>query len=476
MLKTINIKIYNILKKFNNPRHARGFFRFNSHILFLSLFMVSSLLFWSCSEEFDEMGLDLIDGNIQLGDTVIPLMAHTQAEDSVPTYLANRHLLGFYSDDVFGKTQAGIYTEVLPMSMPVFFSDIHPDSLVIDSVVLSLAYDGYFGDKSVDHSIQVHEVSEVFPTDTVYSSRSLSHQQQLQVMNPEFVPYPEDSLYVGPDSIHMPPHLRIRISNSLGERFFEDQDVLSNISTNDDFRDYFKGFYIVAEEMESTGAMLYFNLGSSYSRLQVFYSKMGDENYNTLEFAISDPLVRNYTYFNNFGYNNVAPEISQQLEGDTLLGDSLIFVQSMANFRAKITLPDLDDLLDDQGDLAINSARLILPVDNDMIQDPFGIASSMILLRENPNNPEGEFLSLTDQFIGQEYFGGRLNEDKGEYMFNITDHVQRLINQQLENKPLYLRVSGSVENAGRAVLKGPGRQEEENRMRLIIRYSKPETN
>lgn len=469
----MNLKQYIVLKKIFNPRYYRGFFRLNSLVFTAAL----GLLFATSCNELDEIGLDLIDNPLKISSTdTLTLVAYTQTEDSLLVPQLDVHMLGVLNDPVFGKTSAGIYAEVLPRTLPVEFVDIHPDSLRIDSVVLSLAYSGtgYFGNKFMSLTLNVFELSDTIPRDSIYSNHQLALKEQLQVNNSRFRPRPTDTLYIGLDSIEMPPHLRINLDKEFGQRFFDNRELLEDIDINDQFRGFLKGFHIALDDFDQEpGCMLLFNLRSPFSRLQIYYRKTGLANNHTLNFFLDDPLGRRYTRFES-DHSQTHPALRAQiLEADTLTGDSLLFVQAMANYRVKIQLPNIHDFISElDSEVAINSAKLIIPADDQIIEDTLGIANTLILLKEDLNNP-GQLTNLPDQFVAPGYFGGSLDATKKEYTFNITRHFQEIIDDPSKNAPLYLRVSGSLQTTGRAVLKGPGR---DNPMRLEIRYTQPTNN
>ncbi len=142
----------------------------------------------------------------------------------------------------------------------------------------------------------------------------------------------------------------------------------------------------------------------------------------------------------------------------------------MANYRVRIQLPYITNLLTGQSNqVAINSARLIFPIETDLLPDSINTATALILYRENPAKP-GKIIPLDDQVVSSNYFGGFIDRRKMEYSFNITKHIQRVFEDPTLNTPLYLRVSNGVQIAGRVALKGPKRN---NPLRLEIIYSQP---
>lgn len=487
LIKISNLKHLIVLKKNTNPRYYRGFFSFKP---LLTIVVLAMALFIAPScEEMDEVGLNLINRPIQINDTLLfPVQAITVLEDSIPTSLAENHLLGIYNDPVFGKTTASIYTEMLPPAVPFFIeSNAEANQITVDSVVLMMRYSGHFGDTTRQQRVKVYELGETIPRDTVYSNRSLQIKTN-PLYEKTFRPRPTQIVYFyreGDEGMEkadsLPAHLRLNLPSSFGQKIMNDKEDLAEMTTNDDFREYFKGFYITMEEVDtdsdSPGAILYFNLKANPSKLQIFYTvdMDGNEFHRNIEIPLFEQLARKYTHFTN-DHTNVAPEIEAQInQTDPSLGDSILFAQSMANFRIRLQFPDIQDIWKEKrgGQIAINSAKMIIPVDTDFLQDNLGIAPSLVLLRQG--SEEGAPLeSIIDQFFGQSYFGGRLNDSKTEYAFNVTRYIQQLIDDEdMENRPMYLRVSGSIENAERVVLKGPGRTGEKNRMRLEIRYSHP---
>jgi hypothetical protein len=471
VLKILTLKHID-LKKIINPRSFRGFFRIKFHgFLFAGLVGLSAV---SCTE-FDQIGLDLVENKIGVNSTdTLSLVAYSILEDPIPTNQTNRSLLGFYSDPVFGKTRASIYTETRLITTGTrIASTFARDSVLLDSVVLVLAYNGYFGDLSTIQNIQVFELNDSIPTTSVLSNRGIDTKPE--VLNSQWNPSttyriaPNDSVFVGPDTAKVVPQLRLRLNDSFGRRFIDATE--SDFESVSNYLEFFRGFKITAEEPSGPGAIAYFSLGSAVSTMLVYYSIIGDTvstRSRLHEFPINE-FARRFNQFENFEHQFASDLIREQVfDNDTIKGEERLFVQSMSNYKVKIRIPYLKNIFDGQdGEIAINSAQLIIPVDSTLIADNYGIASNLLLLRENA---DGNIVSLRDQLVGSQYFGGNYDEKKKQYVFNITQHIQAVISEQIPNGPLYLLVSGSAENAGRAVLSGT---KADNPMRIQIKYTKP---
>lgn len=474
MIKIFNSKHKIVLKNRIFPRLCRGFFSFTPLTAWI---FFSVLLFTvSCTEDLDTIGMDLIDSQLDISsETVQPVSAFTQIEDSVPTSIAEVNLLGFYYDPLFGKTLSSIYTEAMPPELPFNIpGNREPEELTVDSVVLILAYGGYFGDISIEQNLRIYELEDTIPPGTIYSNKTLNTKPEL-LHSSSFLPKPDKSIYIidGEDTTDIqPPHLRVQLATSLGRRFIESAPITSGFTSFDDYRGFFKGLKITVEETSPPGSMLYFNLRSGMSRVQIYYHYYTEEDTINASYNLQlfNQFARKYSHFENFGHQDADQEIKNQaLNGDTLAGMHRLFVQSMANFRTKIWLPEPDEIIDNSSGLtAINMAKLIVPVDENVIEDTLAIARSLILLR---GDTIGDIVGLRDQALGTAYFGGILNEDKMEYSFNITQHLQQVMSGELPNFPLYLRTSRSYENAGRTVIRGPGR--DESPLRLEIQYTQP---
>jgi len=472
MIRISKTKLYNILKTIINPRFYRGFFRFRS----ISLILLTLPVFFNACKDYESIGLDLISNPLNLKSETIAITAYTQLEDSLVVNGAVIHLLGLINDPVFGKTKAGIFTEALPRTLPPVLTKIHPDSLVIDSVVLSLAYVGYAGDTAVFQRLRVYEIDDIIPLDSIYSNHFINPKRDIEVLNPEFRPFPKRRVFFGEDTIGVSPHLRVRLDPEFGRKFVRDMDSLetnnAGFSNYDQFRNYLKGLYITVDDTNESAAILYFNLASTFSKIQIFYRNQEKETNNVYELPFGATLNRSYSYFDNFDHQFTSePLRAQVLDGQTELGKDLLYVQSMVNYKVRIILPPVDELIQNRSDdIAINSARLIIPVDPDYAIDSLNIAQALILYREDGNNA-GQLFSLSDQLVTiPGYFGGNYVSRTKEYSFNISRHLQMILENPELNTPLVLRVSGSIQNAGKVVLQGT---ERDNPMRLEIKYTQP---
>lgn len=445
------------MKTINTPRTAGGFFKLTGRVL---LALLIALNITHCSEP-DEIGLDLIDNRatFHLTDTVT-LTAYTGLSDSVPTNFSFQNMLGVMKDPVFGRIKAGIFTEFrLPRND--FSLGANP---VLDSLVLSFGYTGqFYGHVESFQHLRVYELSESFPErDTLYSNLFIQHYPE-QVGEKMLRPAPADSVLI--DTVMFAPHFSVRLSDALGQKFI-DANGTSAFSDVTSFLNYFKGLYIaVDDEVQGTGAVFNLNMFSAFTRLSLYYRVSGDTA-TRQDFFISE-FARRSGYFESSNFEGAHSLLLEQLNGENApaVGDSLLFVQSMGKLRANIQLPHLKSLKI-YPNMAINQASLIIPVASVFSDDTYPAASALGLYRYHD---DGSLMVLTDQLLGTDYFGGKYDSEKKQYVFNITRYVQMILDETVPDNGLALEILSSADNAARVVLHGPGRTV--NPMKLKIIYT-----
>src|ERR1044072_6346595 len=112
--------------------------------------------------------------NINLIDTSLQVRCRTIISDSLITSnsysgITIFHGLGTVTDPYFGKTNAGIYFQVIPPISGYTF----PVGAIYDSAVLILPYSGFtWGDTAaaINQKITVYEVTEPMSKDSIYYS------------------------------------------------------------------------------------------------------------------------------------------------------------------------------------------------------------------------------------------------------------------------------------------------------------------
>jgi len=419
--------------------------------------LVAVVIISSCNKEPDLIGLDLLPVTDRLDmaftDTST-IIAYTIREDSLQTDELSTSLLGYINDPVFGNVLASVYTQFrLPLNNVTF-----GENPVADSLVLTLVYNGIYGDSLSLHTFRVFELADSLNIDSSYYSHMTVPVMPEQIGEATFVPNLSTA-----DSVNgafVPPHLRISLSQEFANKIITSDE--ETLSSNSYFLDVFKGLFITADQVTSngTGAILYFNLLDAMSGITLHYHN--DSDTSSMKFQINASCAR-FNNYNHFNYTNANPELLAQLSGDTLAGNNRVFMQAMAGTKVMLRMPWLKNI-PENAKIAVNEAILILT--NDDTESVFP-ATGQLAIRAL--SATGSYLLLPDETIGSAYFGGRYINKK-EYRFRLTKYVQdRMKYGDLADAGLMLLTPGGSLSANRVVLKGPGN--EADRMRLVIYYT-----
>jgi hypothetical protein len=393
-------------------------------------------LVYSCDNS-DRLGLELTpDGerfDYHIDSSSVVIMS-TLLQDSLTMERRNPVLIGSAIDDVFGMQKGSLATQLRLTSNNVEFGE----GIQLDSVVLLLKYQGYYGDTTTLQNIKVFELSEsLFFDSTYYSNLDLSgyYNDNQPIGQKEYSPTPsQDSL-------------TIRLSDEFGLKILEADT--SNLVDNVAFLEFLKGIYITTDEVSSNGAIAYFDIAGEKSRVTLYYSNNEDDSLS-YEVLIND----NCTWVNVYDHDYLNSEAGSFVN-DSLYSHELVYLQAMSGLRASVQLQFGDSIMSAaELGIAINKAELIFPVAENYIsgnrEKPVSLAIFKAL--EDGTN---EFIE--DAFLGEAYYDGRYHSEKKAYVFNIARHVQNLLSpvadNRLENSGLFLVVNDARTTANGLVLK-----------------------
>lgn len=453
---------------------------FSLYTALAGLFLAASLP--SCTD-FTTIGADLLDEDrlgLDFVDTVT-IRASTVAEDSILTYSGesaalqmNRHPFGDFTDPVFGRVIAGLYSQVLLDRDRLGFSPIlvppNYRNAILDSIVLVLTLDsvGFYGKLPETFGIEVYRVTEDIDASRNYYSNSSFATQPMPIGSGQFFSR-LDSLQVidysslTSDTISY-PHLRIPLDFSLGQELM--QLDTANYESDSTFLQAFKGIYL--KPTLPTESMVSLNFGNLRSGIFLYYND-----------SIGRP--RQYQYeINAFGArissirHEYSGAIAQELLQSPDAGDTLVLVQGLSGVNAKLEFPHITDL---RGAI-INFAQLEIPIGALPGDDPDKFAPVRQLILAAPNS-EGAQVNIADvQFsAGTNFavlFGGVVvkgeNGQPDVYRMNVSSQIADIINGRAPNE-MYIRVNTKAQTPNRVILNGPAHPL--NRMRLRLAFTKP---
>lgn len=425
----------------------------------LLIILLSAVVLLGCKKP-EDIGQDIValDGehlNANFTDTV-SVRTYSLIVDSIPTKSVDRQMLGAFFDPIFGSTAAGIYTQIRLANNDLDFGT----NAVCDSIVFGLDYEGFYGDTAAIQHIKIFELDEDMYFDSAYYSNKILATKQPALFDEDVVFNLTDSIQLAGGKAR--PHLRMNLPISFGADIIS-KSGQTELSNNEEFLKFIKGFYLVADEKTQGGGMSYIDLMSSYSRITLYYHN--DDGDTTYEYFLINNNCAFFSQFNHFDYYNSSPDFYNQVVlEDTTLGNQECYVQPMSGIRTYVNFPYIQELKK-ENQLAIQKAELIVNVSgiSDTADYPIPLHISLVGI-----NKDGVNILLTDYNEGPNYFGGAYIESKNQYVFNITHTVQEMLLETSIITGMRLIVSGEAVIANRAVLNGNNASVDKTRLRLYF--------
>ncbi len=429
--------------------------------LLANLIMLILLIAVSCKKEPGQIGMNLQPEsdkiNVVFSDTTT-LIAYSKIVDSIRSDEATLNLLGSYFDPVFGPNTAAFQVQARLSKTSYDFGT----APVLDSLILTLRIYDVYGDSLFEQHIVVYELDEAIYIDSSYYSTSTTVVKPTLLADVSFVPNINDSVVIDGDTLI--PHQRIHldeITTELGDRLLTaDGDVMSNST---DFLEFFRGLRVKSEITSIDGGIMYVDLVNTMSRMILYYHNEDTDSLK-YDYLFTDHSARYNNFYHDYSQGDAF--FKAQVGGDSTLGNQVCYVQAMGGVKTKILFP-YQELWYADGPIAVNEARLIIHgFEDDPFYDP---PASLTLLKIDE---DGNFIPLSDQFEGLDYFGGIYDEDKNQYFFRITTYMQSLIQGNENELGLELYVNGGAYVASRFLLNGPVPFDLEKKLKLELTYTR----
>ena len=402
--------------------------------LFGTTLLAAILLFSACQDP-NETGFGVLPPEDQISTGYIDtftVFAQTIQVDSVLTQQAQYQLFGTYLDPEFGRMQTGFFTE-FSIGNNVIFGESGMFSL--DSIVLYLPVDDSYGRWEDEQQLEVYEITEAMPDDSLYSNDTLALDRSVELSNGYTFNFGDQGGL---------NELRIPLDASLGNKLLSaDPDV--HLLDNTAFREYFKGLYVTATPTNlfsrEPGGVFYSDLGaSSVSRITLYYHE------DTLEKSF-DFLISNTT--------NRYHHVTRTEEIGTIFGQTIAagetqpqyhFVQSGGFVKMFVKFPGIGELTP----AGINKAELVIPVDANFFgsNDRFAPPPTIFAFLADEDSVSE---ATQDAFSSAEFDAGN-----NQYAIRLTNYMMQTVNEKLDNNGLILIPSSRWHTLNRAVLGGTG--------------------
>ena len=433
---------------------------------FAAVFAFMALILWSCKDDPNSTGLGILPGtDLATVDHVVEVetnKAFTHNDTILRTDGLLFNILGTFNDPKFGKTQADFACQFRIPQFPDF-----GENPQVDSLSLILLYKNMYGDTITPQSLKVYELES-----PIYTSKPGGGGTSVPVKYYQDVDLKALTSPIPIGELDFIPKLRldsterdtliqeliINLDNSLAEKLIHADSL--NMVSSDAFLEFFRGLYVETQDIANGGGLVYISTLSSGSALRLFYS---NEEEDSLSFTYN--INSNSARVSRFSHDYSMTDFATNLNSESIQ-DSLIYLQTMGGIRVKLELPFLDTWIDSTK-TGINKAELIFQVDTVASDYPNLAVPNQIVLTAIDEN--GQQYLPSDFSISANLFGGRFDDDDNTYRFNITRHLQEIVNRERDNYGFYLSTAFRSIDARRVILKGATSQ---TGIRLEVTYTK----
>ncbi|KAA5542390.1 DUF4270 family protein [Adhaeribacter rhizoryzae] len=390
------------------------------------LFIFSLFTLFSC-EESGEIGLDIDETKLGTAftDTITVKASTILAPDSIVARNRGNLLTGSVTNSSFGLVSAKSFLEV-GITSGVGFEDAA--NARIDSTVLVLDYNEYYGDTTQNLTVNVHKLQQGFRDDVTYFTNSTLPHDAAVIGTATFKPTPRKTVkkVLTNTTVNASIPVRIRMTPAFGAEMLA-QSGKTPLSNPTEFLKFLPGIALTSGN-DAKSALGFTFSDSTY--FKIYYTAGGKKlQYN---FIISST--------NNRFTQLSADRNNSSLAGLQQTGDSIpaanagntAFLQESVGVKTKLTFPYLNKFKQALGTVAINRAELIIPVKSATAFPP---SPYLYLFETNKSNrigrqngvpigisANGSSLANFSQPVAATY-----NSTTQSYTVNITAYLQAVL-------------------------------------------------
>jgi hypothetical protein len=393
-----------------------------------SLFMLTIFVLNSCDEpgvvglevQPSSDKIEIFSNNFSYADSLPAFVILTEPVDTLRTDETSSLLLGRISesyDPYFGDNIGAFVTQIALTESNIDLGN----NPIIDSVIFSYSYSGYYGDLSSPVNIAVNYVDlNIYKDSVYYSNYQFSNSSNTS----------EDLMldFTISSDTSVSPTLKMRLDNSIGQQILDLGN--SSLIDNETFQESFGCFYLHEYSLIGNN-IIYLNPSGSNSNFTVYYHNSTSDSLS-LSFILDGDAAR-INLFNEKPLPNLNLDLN------------LSYIQSMAGYKASIALENINLIKDSLEGKAVNKVTLSFNANDDSFYPPH---ENLSLVRVDN---AGNNVFLSDLSIeGATHFGGEYSN--GKYEFNITRYFNNLLNDASYTNQLYLLASGGAVNANRTII------------------------
>ncbi len=482
---------------------------FLKRVRLVPIAMLLVLAFTSCDDDFNTLGGRLIGGQFDsLPRYNAGVTAYSKKLGPVQSNASQANLLGVYNDPVFGLETANVLTQLsLPINAPVFGTEP-----VVDSVVLTLPYyskvveqdaegntvyklDSIYGNAPYKLSItRSNYFLNDFDPDSNFEAAQKYYSDQGPVfesnligtplyVNESFLPSKSEVTYEEYndkdelDTVSVSPRLRINLPAQFFQENIINKEGSSELSNNNNFKNYLRGLYFKAEPLNNDGNMILLNFAAPDAGITIYYnSQVTDTQDADADGDVTDLIAKPATFKLGLGPNTIttfSKEFPAAVEA-AIASSSPEFGAENLYLKGGEGVITVIDLFEDAAELAdlrenkwlINEANLTFFVDQEKVEGGKKEPELIYLYNLKTNEPLLDYSLLYDPRTDENQLSTALISQNGKlvrtedgegvsYKIRITDHVNRILNQDSTNVKLGLVITPNINILRNVAVKTP---------------------
>ena len=474
------------------------------------LFFIISIT--SCQEDFNTIGADIIGDDSLLSqlDNTKTVVAYSRKLAPVQTNIIPVSQLGVFNDGTFGKSNVSYITQLLMNAPNPVFADTLDQEVILDSVML---YIPYFNENTTEENVTTYTLDSVYGTDPIrismyesnyflrdtdpnsnfqdpqyyYSNQSPLFednilQNDLAIDIEDFVPSNLGHILITNetatdgevtiDTTTIAPGIRVALSNDFFKEKILDKEGESELSNNNNFKNYFRGLYFKVSSNTDNGSLFIFN--PELANITLYYKFLRpredssgdpvlDEEGNQFIDTIYEDYVINFGGVNlNVFENELSPDVASAISNPNVTeGEESLYVRGGDGIMTVLNL--FGDDVDENGvadelevlrdkEWIINDANLKFYVDQSKITGGDTEPERLTIYNIKNNTVLADyFLDPTSGDVPNDAITnhmGRIERDSDNlgvaYKINLTHHISNLINKDSTNVSLGLISSQNV--------------------------------
>ncbi|MGB1248423.1 MAG: DUF4270 family protein [Chitinophagales bacterium] len=355
--------------------------------------------------------------------------------------------LGRIDDSRMGNTSTAFYSQ---FRLSVNGSELGANP-VLDSVILTLAVNDFYGSFDNTMNIEIYELTEDLDPDSDYDN-DVSLSTGTTLLGSAMLDY--DTL----------SQISIPMTSVFGQSLL-DQFNTDVMESSDNFLDFLSGVYVKIDDGSGGDGMLEIDLTNAATRLNLYFHS--DNATDSLyQYVVDNQAVTANQYNTDFSGSEVEVAFNDDTDNDEEL-----YLSPFSSSRGLVILPDMTEF----ADVAINYAEIsFFQADyGDAINDDFP-ENDRIFLYLNVGDTSLNFLPGVSVNNLAAFGGakelvsiGGINTHK--YTFNITQYIQELAKEEIDNEGLAISV---LSNNGANRVKLAGATHADLPIHLELTYTK----